>query len=62
MVKLLLLRGDTYRRFPLPVLQKLWITRERWQLDEKHMQNTDSKSGSAYRMVKLLQLGGTTRC
>jgi hypothetical protein len=35
---------------------------QRWQLDEKCLQNTNSKSGSAYRMVKLLQLGGATCC
>jgi hypothetical protein len=43
-------------------VQKSWITRERWQLDEKHVQNTNSKSGPAYQMVKLLQLGGATCC
>jgi hypothetical protein len=37
-------------------LQKSWNTRERWQLDEKCLQNTNSKSGSIYRMVKLLLL------
>jgi hypothetical protein len=41
-------------------VHKSWITRERWQLDEKCLQNTNSKSGSAYQMVKLLQLGGAT--
>jgi hypothetical protein len=34
-------------------VQKSWITRERWQLDEKCLQNTDKKSGSVYRMVNL---------
>jgi hypothetical protein len=37
-------------------VRKSWITRERWQLDEKCLQNTNSKPGSVYRMVKLLLL------
>jgi carboxylesterase type B len=43
-------------------VQKPRIPRERWQLDEKCLQNTNSKLGSTYRMVKLLQLGGATCC
>jgi hypothetical protein len=43
-------------------VKKSWISRERWQLDEKCLQNTNSKSGSAYRMVKILQVGGATCC
>jgi hypothetical protein len=46
----------------LQKLRKSRITRERWQLDEKCLKNTNSKSGLAYRMVKLLQLGGATCC
>jgi hypothetical protein len=41
-------------------VQKSWITRERWQLDEKCLQNTNSKPGSVYRMVKLLPPRGAT--
>jgi hypothetical protein len=41
-------------------VQKSRITRERWQLDEKCLQNTNSKSGSVYRMVKLLLLSVAT--
>jgi hypothetical protein len=40
--------------FRLRSVQKSWITRERWQLDETCIQNTNSKPGSVYRMVKLL--------
>jgi hypothetical protein len=32
------------------------ITRERWRLDEKCLQNTSSKPESAYRTAKLLPL------
>jgi hypothetical protein len=39
---------------------KIGITRNRWQLDGKCLQNTNSKPGSAYRMVKLLPPGGAT--
>jgi hypothetical protein len=45
---------------PLQRLRKSRITRERWKLDEKCLQKTNSKSGSAYRMVKLLPLCGAT--
>jgi hypothetical protein len=41
-------------------VQKAWITWERWQLDEKCLQNTNSKPGSVYRMVKLLPPRGAT--
>jgi hypothetical protein len=37
-------------------VQKSWTTRERWQLEENSLQNTNSKPGSVYRMVKLLLL------
>jgi hypothetical protein len=37
-------------------VKKSWITQERWQLGEKCLQNTNSKPGSVYRMVKLFLL------
>jgi hypothetical protein len=43
-------------------LRKSRITRERWQLDEKYLLNTNNKPGSAYRIVNLLQLGGAICC
>jgi hypothetical protein len=45
---------------PFQRLRKLRITRERWQLDEKGLQNTNSKPGSVYQMVKLLPPRGAT--
>jgi hypothetical protein len=50
----------SFRFRSLQRLRKSRITRERWQLDEKHLQNTDSKPGSAYRMVKLFPPRGAT--
>jgi hypothetical protein len=59
--------SDEWRRLlpisssgPLSRLSEALLTRERWQLDEKCLQNTNSKPGSAYRMLKLLPLGGAT--
>jgi hypothetical protein len=41
-------------------LRKALLTRERWQLDEICLQNTNSKPESAYQMVQLLPLDGAT--
>jgi hypothetical protein len=41
-------------------LRKSQITRERWKLDEKCLQTTNSKSGLGYRMVELLPPRGAT--
>jgi hypothetical protein len=51
-------RGATYG--PFQRLRKSRITRERWKLDEKGLQNANSKSGSPYRMVKLFPPRGAT--
>jgi hypothetical protein len=53
---------SSYFRFAAPPsgsfrfrsVQKSWITRERWQPDEKRQQITNSKLGSVYQIVKLL--------
>jgi hypothetical protein len=42
-------------------VQKSWITRERWQLDEKCLQNTISKPGSVCRIFKILLLRVATQ-
>jgi hypothetical protein len=52
--------SGSFRFRLLQRLRKSRITRERWQLDEKHLQNADSKPGSAYRMVKLFPPRGAT--
>jgi hypothetical protein len=65
MVKLLSLGGATCHRFPLAVLfhnLKALRIQKRWELDEKCLKNTYSNSGSAYRLVMLLPLGGATYC
>jgi hypothetical protein len=45
---------------PFQRLRKLRITQDRCMLDEKCLQNTNSQSGSAYRMVKLFPPRGAT--
>jgi phosphate-selective porin len=65
MVKLLSLGGATYSLIsasgPFHNLKALDYSKT-MELDEKCLKDTYSNSGSADRMVKLLQLGGATCC